>query len=148
MRNYKQRGWVIVVSLFITLFIVFGSGYDAAGVFFAPMLMDLSWSRTRLSSLQTALALSAGITAPLTGWLIDRVGAQSVMSVGVALAGIAFLSVARRPSELCSPPISCLVLGYRPQRFYPAQSSSPTGSATGVEWRWVSRCPVHRSGEW
>lgn len=45
MKGRKQRGWVIVASLFITLFLVFGSGYDAAGVFFVPMLRDLGWSQ-------------------------------------------------------------------------------------------------------
>jgi MFS family permease len=95
MKPYNLRSAVIVASLFITLFIVFGGGYNAAGVFFAPMLKDLRWSSTRLSSLQTALALTAGITAPLTGWIIDRVGARLVMSVGVALAGLAFLLISR-----------------------------------------------------
>lgn len=95
MKSREHSGWVIVASLFITLFIVFGSGYDAAGVFFVPMLGDLGWSRTRLSSLQTALALTAGMTAPAAGWLIDRIEARAVMSVGVVLAGAAFVLVSR-----------------------------------------------------
>ncbi len=90
-KSSERKGWLIVASLFITLFIVFGAGYDASGVFFVPMIRDLSWSRTRLSSLQTALALTAGITAPAVGWLIDRIEARAVVSVGVALCGAAFL---------------------------------------------------------
>jgi hypothetical protein len=40
-KRNEHKGWIIVASLFITLFIVFGWGYDTAGVFFAPMLKDL-----------------------------------------------------------------------------------------------------------
>jgi len=52
MKLYDLRSGMIVASLFITFFIVFGAGYDAAGVFFAPMLNDLRWSRTGRAGLK------------------------------------------------------------------------------------------------
>jgi len=97
-RSDEYKGWLIAASLFITLFIVFGSGYDTAGVFFAPMHNDLGWSRTRLSSLQTALALTAGMAAPAVGWLLDRFEARVIMGTGVAFAGIALMLASRAHS--------------------------------------------------
>ncbi|MGO9602269.1 MAG: MFS transporter [Candidatus Binataceae bacterium] len=98
MKSDKHRGWVIVASLFITLFLIFGSGYDTSGVFFGPMLKDFGWSRTRLSSLQTAMALAIGITGPTVGWVLDRIDARAVMAVGVAFVGIAFMLISQANS--------------------------------------------------
>ncbi|MGO9454767.1 MAG: MFS transporter [Candidatus Binataceae bacterium] len=98
MKSDKHRGWVIVASLFITLFLIFGSGYDTSGVFFAPMLKDFGWSRTRLSSLQTAFALAIGVTGPLVGWVLDRIEARAVMAIGVVFAGTAFMLISQANS--------------------------------------------------
>ncbi len=98
MKSDGYRDWLIVASLFLTLFIVFGSGYDTAGVFFAPMLGELGWSRTRLSSLQTVLALTAGMAAPAVGWLLDRFEARAIMAAGVAFAGVGLMLASRAHS--------------------------------------------------
>jgi sugar phosphate permease len=90
-----NRSWLIVASLFVALFVVFGAGINTAGVFFAPMLEHFSWSSTKLSSLQTALALSAGLAAPAVGWLLDRYEARVIMSGGIALAGAGFVLASR-----------------------------------------------------
>jgi len=90
--NAKERqGWLVVVALFVTLFLVFGSGFNTAGVFFTPVLLYFGWSRARLSSLQTALAVTAGLSVPVVGWLLDRVEARAVIGVGIALAAGGFL---------------------------------------------------------
>lgn len=91
MNAKERRGWLVVVALFVTLFLVFGSGYNTAGVFFTPVLQYFGWSRTRLSSLQTALAVTAGLSVPVVGWLLDRVEARSVIGVGITLAAGGFL---------------------------------------------------------
>jgi MFS family permease len=87
----ERQGWLVVASLFVTLFLIFGSGYNTAGVFFTPLLKQFGWSRARLSLLTTTLALSAGLSIPLIGWLLDRVEARVVMTAGALLAGISFL---------------------------------------------------------
>src|SRR5262249_22583412 len=58
------------------------------GVFFTPLLRQFGWGRAQLSTLQGSLAISAGISAPLIGWLLDRVEARIVMVVGAAFAGV------------------------------------------------------------
>jgi MFS family permease len=91
-RGMSRRSWLIVVSLFFTLFFIFGSGYNTAGVFFTPVIKTFGWSRARLSTLQTALALAAGISIPLVGWVLDRVEARFVMTVGAVMAGCGFVT--------------------------------------------------------
>jgi len=87
----ERRGWLVVVSLFISLFVVFGGGYDTSGVFFAPMRTFFGWSATRQSSLQTILALTAGATVPLFGWMLDKLEARIVMTAGIIVAGCSML---------------------------------------------------------
>jgi MFS family permease len=86
------RGWIIVAALFVTLFFIFGSGYNTAGVFFTPLIRSFGWTRARLSTLQTALALAAGVSAPLIGWILDRVEARIVIAAGAVSAAIGFVT--------------------------------------------------------
>jgi MFS family permease len=95
MTRAERQAWLVVGSLFVTLFLVFGSGYNTAGVFFAPLLDHFGWSRAQLSLLQTALALSAGVIVPLVGLLLDRVEARGVIAAGAMLAGAGFLLASR-----------------------------------------------------
>ncbi len=102
----ERRGWLIVASLFVTLFVVFGGGYNTSGVFFAPMRKYFGWSSTRQSSLQTILALTAGVTVPIFGWLLDKFEARFVMSAGVVVGGGALVLASRANS------FSVLTLAY------------------------------------
>src|SRR6266404_8058334 len=77
MTQRERQGWLIVASLWVTLFIIFGGGYLTAGVFFTPLLKQFGWGRAQLSTLQGSLAISAGVSAPLIGWLLDKALAAS-----------------------------------------------------------------------
>jgi MFS family permease len=94
----ERRGWLIVATLFIALFVVFGGGYNTAGVFFDPMRKYFGWNSARQSSLQTILALTAGVTVPLFGWLLDRIEARFIMTGGIILAGCSLLLASRANS--------------------------------------------------
>jgi predicted MFS family arabinose efflux permease len=94
----ERRGWLIVGSLFVTLFVVFGGGYNTSGVFFDPMRRYFGWSSGRQSSPQTILALTAGVTVPIFGWLLDRIEARMVISAGIIVAGSALLLASRANS--------------------------------------------------
>ncbi|HUY27234.1 MAG TPA: MFS transporter [Candidatus Binataceae bacterium] len=91
MTTRERQGWMIVASLFVTLFLVFGSGYNTGTLFFPQLVKHFGWTHARTAWLTSALALSAGFCAPLVGWLLDRIEARIVMAVGAALAGGAFL---------------------------------------------------------
>jgi MFS family permease len=106
MSQRERHGWLIVAVLFITLFVVFGGGYNTAGVFFDPMRKYFGWSSAQQSSLQTILALTAGATVPIFGWLLDRFEARYIMSAGIVLAGGSLLLASRANS------FSTLTLAY------------------------------------
>jgi len=96
MTQRERQGWIIVASLFVTLVFVFGSGYNTGGLFFPHLLKYFGWKRAQLSTLQgAALPLSAGLSAPLVGWLLDRVEARVVMVAGAVMTGVAFLIASR-----------------------------------------------------
>src|SRR5260370_11244179 len=88
----SRRAWLVVASLFFILFFILGSGYTTAGVFFTPVIKTFGWSRARMSTLQTALALAAGVSIPLIGWLLDRIEARITMAAGAAMAGCGFIA--------------------------------------------------------
>ncbi len=98
MKTREHQGRIVLFSLFVTLFLVFGSGCNTAGVFFAPMLQHFGWSRTRLSFLQTALALATGATVPAVGRLLDKLEARFVIFAGILFAGSAFIIISRAHS--------------------------------------------------
>src|SRR5712675_693413 len=96
MTQRERQGWIIVASLFVILVLVFGSGYNTGGLFFPHLLKHFGWKRAQLSTLQgAALPLSAGLSAPLIGWLLDRIEARIVMVVGTLLTAAAFLIASR-----------------------------------------------------
>src|SRR5262245_20000021 len=106
----ERHGWLVVGTLFATLFFVFGSGYHTAGVFFTPLLQEFSWSRTEVSLLQTVLALSAGLVVPIVGRLLDRIDARVVIVAGTALSGVGFV-VASRAWSYGSMLVAYVLLG-------------------------------------
>jgi MFS family permease len=96
MTDRERQGWIIVASLFVVLVFIFGSGYNTGGLFFPYLLKHFGWKRAQLSTLQgAALPLSAGLSAPLIGWLLDRVEARVVMVAGVVMTGVSFLIASR-----------------------------------------------------
>src|SRR5277367_1837815 len=98
MTKRERQGWIIVASLFATLLLIFGSGYNTGSVFVPPLTKYFGWTRTRVSLLQSLLAVSAGICGPLAGWLLDRIEARIVMVGGAVVAGCAWLLASRADS--------------------------------------------------
>ncbi len=91
----ERRGWAIVASLFTELLLVFGAGFFTAGIFFTPLLKQFGWSRAQLASVTGALQATLGISAPVFGWILDRVEARWLMAGGVALVGLGFIGASR-----------------------------------------------------
>ena len=98
MTKRERQGWLTVASLFVTLFLIFGSGYNTAGVFVTPLIKEFGWKRAKISFLQSILAASAGFSGPLAGWLLDRIEARRVMVVGATVAGCAWMLASRAHS--------------------------------------------------
>jgi MFS family permease len=106
----ERRAWLIAASLFVTMAVVFGGGYNTSGTFFAPIRNHFGWSNTRQSSLQTILALTAGVTVPIFGWLLDKIEAAIIIFSGVIVAGAA-LVLASRAHSFATLSLACIALG-------------------------------------
>ena len=111
MTQQERRGWFIVASLFVTLLIIFGGGYNTVSVFVPALLKGFpNWSRAQVSLLPSMLALSAGLAVIPIGWLLDRVEARIVMILGALASGGALLA-ASRVNSLAPMMAVYLVLG-------------------------------------
>jgi MFS family permease len=72
---------------------------DAFMVFVLPLSEEFGWKRAQVSSVYSAFLLVTGLSAPLTGMLIDRWGPRVVYPTGLLLLGSACL-IASRLTEL------------------------------------------------
>lgn len=93
-RSYPfYYGWVIVGVSFLTLFFVLGSR-SAFGLFYMAILEEYGWGRGETAGAFSLLMLLHGFLAPISGILIDRLGARKLFPVSaVCLAiGLALLS--------------------------------------------------------
>jgi MFS family permease len=88
----------IAGALFISLFLLWGSGYNTFGVFFAPLLKEFHGSHASISLCATAIVLFTGAAAPLAGWLVKLVDVRVVMGAGATLAGVSLFGVSRAES--------------------------------------------------
>jgi MFS family permease len=90
MTKQERQRWLIAISLFVSLFFLWGGGYNTSPVFLAALIKSRGWSHEQTALIPSVLALANGLTAPLAGWLLDRIEARIVMSGGalLALAGL------------------------------------------------------------
>jgi MFS family permease len=99
MNQEERRGWFVVAALFVVLLLVVGSAYGTIGVFVPALLKAFpDWNRAKVSVLPSVMAFSAGVTVVPVGWLLDRVEARVVMTLGAISAGSAFLIASRSQS--------------------------------------------------
>ena len=98
MTSRERQGWLIAGSLFFALFLLWGSGYNTAGLFIAPLLKQFGWDRTRVSLLFAVLALASGVSSPLAGRLLERVEARTIIVAGAILAGAGLVAASRANS--------------------------------------------------
>lgn len=87
-------GWYIALAGAGSNFLLLGLAVFGMGVFFEPMRKELGWSATALAAGQSVRSAEQGFLAPVTGYLIDRLGAKTMARAGVILlsAGMALLS--------------------------------------------------------
>lgn len=98
MTSRERQGWLIAGSLFFALFLLWGSGYNTAGLFIAPLHNQFGWDRTRVSLLFAVLALASGVSSPLAGRLLERVEARNIIVTGAILSGVGLVAASRANS--------------------------------------------------
>ncbi|MBV8359568.1 MAG: MFS transporter [Deltaproteobacteria bacterium] len=88
----NRQAWMIAASLFIALFFLWGGGYNTGPIFLAALLKAFNWSHARVGSIIGGLALAVGVSAPIAGWLLDRIEARWVMGTGAIMAVLGLLA--------------------------------------------------------
>jgi OFA family oxalate/formate antiporter-like MFS transporter len=110
MTKHDRQRWLVAISLFIALFILWGGGYNTSPVFLAALIKANGWGHEETALIPSVLALAVGITAPIAGWLLDRLEARIVMAVGGLLALAGFI-IAGRSHTLEALVVANIVLG-------------------------------------
>lgn len=95
--NKKPRifyGWFIVIAGIILLSLGYGSRYSYS-VFFPTVVAEFGWHRDLAGSILSFHLICYGLTAPLSGFLVDRIGPKKsmligsiIMTLGMALSGL------------------------------------------------------------
>jgi MFS family permease len=98
MTNQRRQAFVVVSSLFVSLFFVMGGSAFTVGLFFPPLIKTFHWSHGRLSLMYTAFGLTLGLASPVAGWLIDRTGVKLVMAAGATMVGAGYIAASRAHS--------------------------------------------------
>jgi MFS transporter, OFA family, oxalate/formate antiporter len=88
MANQDRRAWRVAIALFVSLFFIWGAGYDCFPIFLPSFLKTFHLSKGQAGWLAAAQALTAGAFGLLIGWLLDRVQAEIVMAVGALLVAV------------------------------------------------------------
>lgn len=88
-------GWWIVASSVIMFLFIGGISVYGFSAFFDPIIGEMGWSRAETSLAFSLRSVEAGITSPLIGFFIDRLGARKCIFIGVAVIGLAFFLMSR-----------------------------------------------------
>lgn len=110
MTKQERQRWLIAISLFVSLFFLWGGGYNTSPVFLAALIKSQGWSHEQTALIPSVLALANGLSAPIAGWLLDRIEARIVMSGGALLA-VAGLLAACHSHSYAALVVANLVLG-------------------------------------
>ncbi len=86
-------GWWVVAAGASINAVGIGSFFYGFSTFFTPMVTEFNWSRTVMSGAFSLSRLEGGIWSPVTGWLIDKYGARSILLIGVIMTGAGFIAL-------------------------------------------------------
>jgi MFS family permease len=95
MTSSNRQAWIIAAGLFVSLFFLWGGGYNTSPVFLSALLKAFGWSHAKVSWMPATLVLAVGIMGPIAGWLLDRIDARIVMGTGAALTGASFIAASQ-----------------------------------------------------
>lgn len=93
-QNRRKRtvffGWYIVAAGFWIQALAYGARYSFA-VFFPSLTEQFNWPRDLTASIFSVHLLFYGLTAPVAGFFVDRVGPRVAMSTGTGLLALGLM---------------------------------------------------------
>jgi sugar phosphate permease len=91
-------GWWVVFASAALIFLTGGTFFYGFGALFNPIVDEFGWSRASVSLAFSLRSEVGGLAAPVVGFMVDRVGARRLMTMGVALVALGFLLMSRMQS--------------------------------------------------
>jgi MFS family permease len=83
-------GWLILAVAFINLLTFYGIWYSYS-VLMVYIAYDFGWERTTVSCFFSLFMVTIGLTGPIVGYCVDKIGSRVVLSVGAVLLGSGLL---------------------------------------------------------
>ena len=87
-------GWVIIGVGFSSQFF-FGLSQQAFSTYLVPLGAEFGWSRAVLGGPRSLTQTQTALLGPLNGYLVDRFGPRSMMTIGVLLLGLGMILFGR-----------------------------------------------------
>ena len=84
-------GWYVVFSAFTIMIITYGARYSF-GVFVKPMFVEYDWPMTIISLAVSINMAVYAVTGIFTGRLLDKIAPKWVMTIGITLSALGFIS--------------------------------------------------------
>ncbi len=91
MRGRIFYGWWIVGLVSLIQAVGGGILYQSVTVFFLPLKRDLGVGSAAIAVLYGAARLEGGLEGPVVGYLIDRLGARTLIIIGAGMAGVGMI---------------------------------------------------------
>ena len=70
MTKQDRQGRVIASAVFVSLFFIWGSGYETFPIFFPALLKNFGWSKARLGLMSMGFSVGFIPSVLVAGWLL------------------------------------------------------------------------------
>ena len=84
------QGWVVVISVMLTLAIASG-GRFLFGVVLIPVTEEFGWGRAEMALAVTISVIALSLLQPMIGLLVDRFGSRPILIAGVITTAVAMV---------------------------------------------------------
>jgi len=88
-------GWWVVIAAATIILIASAAPLYLFSTLIDPLEDEFGWSRAAIGAGPSIAAVMAGLTMPVAGYLVDRVGARRLLVAGVTLVGVGFLAMSQ-----------------------------------------------------
>jgi predicted MFS family arabinose efflux permease len=102
-RAELAQGWPLVLAAALAIGVgTMGIGFYSLGLFVKPLQAEYGWSRAAVSGAATFQQFGIFASAPLVGWLADRIGARPIAVASFVLTPLALLALSRTGSSVAA----------------------------------------------